>query len=79
MNRLPFETSGFAPRISRWSVRSTSGTGTPSIVPNISPADTCLGIWSTVEALKTLRVPSALSSARPYSGASRLWALGLPR
>ena len=49
VSRLPFETSGLAPRISRWSVRSTSGTGTDSIAPNISPALTCLGIWSTVE------------------------------
>ena len=46
----PFETSGLAPRISRWSVRSTSGIGTESPVPNISPAESCLGIWSTVEA-----------------------------
>ena len=32
--------------------------------PNMRPADTCLGIWSTVEAVNTLRVPSALTSAR---------------
>ena len=50
VSRLPFDTSGLAPRISRWSVRSTSGTGTDSIAPNISPALTCLGIWSTVDA-----------------------------
>ena len=48
VSREPFETSGLAPRISRWSVRSTSGTGTLRIVPNISPAATCFGIWSTV-------------------------------
>jgi len=48
VSRLPFDWSGFAPRISRWSVRSTSGTGTDRIVPNISPAEICLGIWSTV-------------------------------
>ena len=35
--RLPFDASGFAPRISRWSVRSMSGTGTDSAVPNIRP------------------------------------------
>ena len=46
----PFETSGLAPRTSRWSVRSTSGTGTERPVPNISPAESCFGIWSTVEA-----------------------------
>ena len=48
VRRLPFDTSGLAPRIRRWSLRSTSGTGIERIVPNISPADTCLGIWSTV-------------------------------
>ena len=48
VNRLPFDASGLAPSISMWSVRSMSGIGTPSIVPNISPAETCLGIWSTV-------------------------------
>ena len=46
----PLETSGLAPRISRWSVRSTSGIGTLSPAPNISPDETCFGIWSTVEA-----------------------------
>ena len=51
VSRLPLDTSGFAPRISRWSVRSTSGTGTDRMVPNIRPAETCLGIWSTVEAV----------------------------
>ena len=50
VSRLPFDTSGFAPSISRCSQRSTSGTGTDSIVPNMWPADTCFGIWSTVEA-----------------------------
>jgi hypothetical protein len=50
VSRLPFDTSGFAPRIRRWSVRSTSASGMDSIVPNISPDDTCFGIWSTVEA-----------------------------
>ena len=40
----PLETSGLAPRISRWSVRSTSGTGMLSAPPNMSPAERCLGI-----------------------------------
>ena len=48
VSRLPFDTSGLAPRISRWSVRSMSGTGMLSAAPNISPAETCFGIWSTV-------------------------------
>jgi len=29
-------------------VRSRSGTGIENRVPNIRPAATCLGIWSTV-------------------------------
>ncbi len=51
VSRLPFETSGFAPSRMRWSQRSTSGIGTDRIVPNISPADICFGIWSTVDAV----------------------------
>ena len=35
-----------------------------SAVPNMRPADTCFGIWSTVLAEKTFRVPSARRSAR---------------
>ena len=55
--KLPLDAKGLAPRIRRWSVRSTSASGMDSIVPNISPDDTCFGIWSSVEAEKTLRVP----------------------
>ena len=63
--RLPLEASGLAPSISRWSVRSTSGTATVVPLPNISALDICFGIWSTVLAEKTLRVASALSSTWP--------------
>ena len=59
--RLPFDSSGLAPRMSRWSVRSTSGIGMLSGPPNISPLLTCLGIWSRVLAEKMLRVPAARS------------------
>ena len=62
VRRLPFDTSGLAPSISRWSQRSRSGTGTLSRWPNMSPAETCLGIWSTVLAVKTFCEPSARSS-----------------
>ncbi len=31
-------------------MRSTSGTGIEINVPNISPAETCFGIWSAVAA-----------------------------
>ena len=63
--RLPFEASGLAPRISRCSVRSTSGMGMLRAPPNMWADETCLGIWSTVVAVKMLRVPSALNRTRP--------------
>ena len=63
VSRLPFDASGFAPSTSRCWVRSMSGTGTLSPPPNMSPVATCFGIWSTVLAEKTLRVPSALIRA----------------
>ncbi|SLJ82797.1 Uncharacterised protein [Mycobacteroides abscessus subsp. abscessus] len=40
-------------------MRSRSGTGTVRGSPNISPAATCLGIWSAVLAEKRFLVPSA--------------------
>ena len=43
---------------------TTAGTGMAEVLPNNRPEDTCFGIWSTVEAVKMLRVPSALSSGR---------------
>ena len=79
VSRLPFDTSGFAPSISRWSLRSTSGIGTDSIAPNISPADICFGIWSTVDAEYTFCEPSTRSHAGPWMSADRLCAFGLPR
>ncbi len=60
--RLPLDCSGLAPSMSRWSVRSTSGTGTVVPVPNISAAAICLGYWSTVLAEYRLRLPSPRSS-----------------
>ena len=36
-----------------------SGTGTLSQSPNISPLDSCLGIWSSVDAEKTFLLPTA--------------------
>ena len=44
VSRLPLEARGLAPRIIRWSVRSTSGTGTLNPVPNISPEANCFGV-----------------------------------
>ena len=43
-------------------MRSMSGTGTVSGAPNSSAEEISLGRWSTVLAVKTLRVPSALTS-----------------
>ena len=59
----PLDDIGSAPRTTSRSVRSTSGIGTLSLSPNSSTDDTCLGIWSAVDAEKIARVPSALSSA----------------
>ena len=47
---------GWRPSSSRWSVRSRSGTGMVAGLPNISPDDTCRGIWSRVLAEYRLRV-----------------------
>ena len=46
-------------------MRSTSGMGIESGAPNISALEISFGRWSTVLAVKTLRVPSALTNARP--------------
>ena len=47
-------------------------------VPNMSPAETCLGIWSTVLAEYRFPLPSAWISTRLYSWPARLWTFGLP-
>jgi len=52
--RLPLDASGLAPRISRKSVRSTSGTNTLMPLPNMSAAAICFGYWSTVLARELL-------------------------
>ncbi len=79
VHMLPFEAIGFAPSTSSHCVRSMSGTATESQWPNISPEASCLGIWSSVEALNTLRVPSALSSRELPSVSPSLCTVGLPR
>ena len=79
VHRDPFETIGFAPRMSMKSVRSMSGIGIDRPVPNISPAATWVGIWSTVLAVKTFRVPSARMRAGAYSVVDELCTFGLPR
>ena len=41
-----------------------SGTGIVLADPNMYPADTCLGIWSRVDAEKMLGEPSDFASGR---------------
>ena len=76
--RLPFETSGFAPRISRKSVRSMSGIGRRSWWPNMSSAASICGSWSTEVAEKRLRLPRLRRKSWPKRIAPWLWTVGLP-
>ena len=46
-------------------VAGSSATATVAPLPNIRAEAICLGNWSTVLALKMLRVRSALSTTRP--------------
>ena len=64
VHRLPLDSQGLAPSISRKSVRSRSGTGMAPGSPKRRPEDTCLGIWSTVLAEHRLRVPTDWMSGR---------------
>ena len=74
----PFDTSGSAPSINRKWVRSMSGTGMVPGLPNMRPLDTCLGIWSTVLALKMFRLPKALKKGLRHRAPAMVWAQGLP-
>ncbi len=56
-----------------------SGTGIVYIPPYIRPDETCLGIWSTVDAVNTLREPSARRSSPAYRPPASEWTIGLPR
>ncbi len=60
-------------------MRSRSGTGIISWWPNSCHATSWAGAWSTVVALKRLRVPSALTNGPPCVADPRAWTLGLPR
>ena len=51
VSRLPFETSGLAPEHQQVVAAVDVGHRDGEHVPNISPAETCLGIWSTVDAV----------------------------
>ena len=44
--RLPFDARGFAPRMRKKSVRSTSGTGINAKCPNMRSAASICGNWS---------------------------------
>ena len=63
---------------SKKSLRSMSGTGMPSQLPNIRPQESILGIWSTLDAENILRVPSMRARRGKYSIKPILWATGLP-
>ena len=76
--RLPLETRGFAPMITKWSVWSRSGTVNAMGLPNIRPSDTCLGIWSSVLAENTWRVPSARMINGTYRLPAIVCAFGFP-
>jgi len=78
VSRLPFEASGFAPRTSRKSLRSTSGIGTVRPPPNIAAQASIFGSWSTLEAEKRRRVPSPRSRAGRYRIEPMSWAFGFP-
>ena len=66
-----YKESGFSRAFTNEIAASTSGTGIDIGVPNMSPADTCLGIWSSVDAEKTFFVPSDLSTAPRYNWLAR--------
>ena len=53
-----WEIRGLAPKISRWSVCSMSGTGWIVLVPKTASEPANLFAQSCVPELKTLRVPS---------------------
>ena len=76
---LPLLTSGFAPIIKKKSVRSTSGTGRSIGWPNICVAATWWGNWSTLVALKRLRVRSNRRKPLELSSEPLLCTVGLPR
>ena len=62
---LPFDASGFAPSISRKSVRSMSEMGNIPGPPRIWLLATIIGSWSTLVAEKRQRVPSARWNGAP--------------
>jgi hypothetical protein len=65
VHMLPFDAIGFAPSTTNSCVRSRSGTGTLSQWPNIRPAESCFGIWSSVDAENTFAVPIARVNRAP--------------
>ena len=75
----PLEAIGLAPSTRRYDVRSRSGIGSSSWWPNICHATSWCGTWSTVEALKRLRVRSDFTNGTAWVAEPSAWALGLPR
>ncbi|MDB5917338.1 MAG: hypothetical protein JWR40_1572 [Massilia sp.] len=64
--------------IRRKALRSMSGTGTDSQLPNISPLESIFGTWSTLDAENRLRVPRARARRGKYSIRLILCEVGLP-
>ena len=74
----PFDTAGFAPKMSMCCVRSTSGIGNSARLPNISAELRCWGSWSVEVADELFAVPSTRRSPRNDS-TDQVCAPGLPR
>ncbi len=75
----PLLTAGLPPTQRKNWVRSISGTGSSSGLPNSRYASRCCGCWSTVFALNRLRVPSADSSPGISETVAQECVIGLPR
>ena len=78
VHMLPLLAIGLAPSISRKSQWSMSGTGTVSGWPYIQPLASWRGIWSSVDALNTLREPAARSRRCTYRPSPSRCTFGLP-
>ena len=76
---LPFDASGLAPSISRYDVRSMSGTATINWCPYSRYDASMCGSWSIDVALNRFRVRSCRTIVGMWVSAPRLCTFGLPR
>ena len=63
--RLPLDTAGLPPMMTKNAVRSTSGMGNKNGCPNINAAATMCGSWSNELAEKRLRVCTVIAELKP--------------